>query len=223
MDQSTCSVPDCQKPAKNSGMCWGHYEFKRAASAPVCSEDGCGRPGRKRGWCGTHYSRWLRNGSVSDSDQSWIIKDYERCLTCDERVPARSESRRYCSRSCAVMFSRPTRQATAECAICGKAIDLAVRGLAGRRKYRNAATCATCRAPHLQRHVPALVERDGLDCGICGDGIDLTLTYPHPLSKSVDHVLPRSRGGADRMTNYQLSHLRCNVIKNNREGFTLRA
>lgn len=58
-----------------------------------------------------------------------------------------------------------------------------------------------------------IIARDGTDCGICGDQVDLSLTYPHPFSKSVDHVLPLSRGGAHAPENCQLAHLRCNISK----------
>jgi hypothetical protein len=47
-------------------------------------------------------------------------------------------------------------------------------------------------------------------CGICGDSIDWSLKWPHPMSMSVDHIVPLSRGGDDSESNLRASHLRCN-------------
>jgi len=35
-----------------------------------------------------------------------------------------------------------------------------------------------------------------------------------PLAASIDHILPRSRGGTDDDGNLQIAHLRCNLLKN---------
>lgn len=58
-----------------------------------------------------------------------------------------------------------------------------------------------------------IIERDGTDCAGCGDGVDLSVKWPDPFSKSVDHVVPLSRGGAHSLENCQLMHLRCNISK----------
>ncbi len=34
-----------------------------------------------------------------------------------------------------------------------------------------------------------------------------------PLAASIDHIVPRSRGGADDDGNLQIAHLRCNLLK----------
>ena len=56
-------------------------------------------------------------------------------------------------------------------------------------------------------------ERDGWICGLCGESVDSSLSWPHPQSASLDHVLPLSRGGPHSKANSQLAHLSCNVIK----------
>jgi 5-methylcytosine-specific restriction endonuclease McrA len=68
-----------------------------------------------------------------------------------------------------------------------------------------------------ERIIPADVyDRDGWLCGICGDPVDRSLSYPDPMSKSLDHIVPVSRGGAHALTNVQCSHLRCNISKSDR-------
>jgi 5-methylcytosine-specific restriction endonuclease McrA len=58
-----------------------------------------------------------------------------------------------------------------------------------------------------------LIARDGLACGICQKAVDPNLAYPDPLSRSVDHIFPISRGGPHTPANCQLAHLRCNISK----------
>lgn len=58
-----------------------------------------------------------------------------------------------------------------------------------------------------------IIERDGMNCASCQAAVDLALAWPHPMSKSVDHRLPLSRGGEHSLENTQLMHLRCNLSK----------
>jgi 5-methylcytosine-specific restriction endonuclease McrA len=60
--------------------------------------------------------------------------------------------------------------------------------------------------------------RDGWLCGICGDPIYLSIPYPQPLSKSLDHVLPVIAGGAHSFENCRASHLTCNVRRGAARG-----
>ena len=61
-----------------------------------------------------------------------------------------------------------------------------------------------------------VVDRSGWACGLCGGPVDPSLSYPDPRSASVDHIIPLSLGGADRLGNTQLSHLGCNHSKGNK-------
>lgn len=61
-----------------------------------------------------------------------------------------------------------------------------------------------------------VADRDGWTCGICSELVDRNLSYPDPLSPSLDHVIPLSRGGSHDPSNVQLSHLACNLSKGNR-------
>ena len=59
-------------------------------------------------------------------------------------------------------------------------------------------------------------ERDGGVCGICGQKIDLDFVAPHPLSLSLDHVIPLTKGGTHTYGNVQVAHYGCNSRKGNR-------
>lgn len=62
-----------------------------------------------------------------------------------------------------------------------------------------------------------IFERDGWTCQLCGDQIDPAIDSPyHPERRSIDHVLPIAKGGADTPENVQATHLGCNWRKNAR-------
>lgn len=53
-------------------------------------------------------------------------------------------------------------------------------------------------------------------CGICGRPVDKELKAPHPLSATVDHIIPIAKGGQSNLENLQLSHWICNRIKSDK-------
>lgn len=54
-------------------------------------------------------------------------------------------------------------------------------------------------------------------CGICGRPVDKRLRYPHPLSATVDHIIPLKRGGhPSDIDNLQLAHWTCNRQKSDK-------
>ncbi len=51
-------------------------------------------------------------------------------------------------------------------------------------------------------------------CGICGRPVDKSIKFPDPMSPSIDHIIPVSKGGNPvDIDNLQLSHLKCNRDK----------
>ena len=54
-------------------------------------------------------------------------------------------------------------------------------------------------------------------CGICGKPVDKTLKSPHPMSATVDHIIPLDKGGhPSDLNNLQLAHRCCNREKSNK-------
>ena len=54
-------------------------------------------------------------------------------------------------------------------------------------------------------------------CGICGKPVDKTLKSPHPMSATVDHIIPLDKGGhPSDLANLQLAHRCCNREKSNK-------
>jgi 5-methylcytosine-specific restriction endonuclease McrA len=51
-------------------------------------------------------------------------------------------------------------------------------------------------------------------CYLCGKPVDFSLKPPHPLSPSIDHVIPIDKGGSpDDIDNLRLAHRTCNRAK----------
>lgn len=61
-----------------------------------------------------------------------------------------------------------------------------------------------------------IFDRDGWICQLCMEPIRRDVAAPHPLSASIDHVLPLARGGTHQPSNVQAAHLLCNSIKSDR-------
>ena len=54
-------------------------------------------------------------------------------------------------------------------------------------------------------------------CGICGKPVDFSYKYPHPLSPTIDHIIPVAKGGhPSDMDNLQLAHRCCNREKSDK-------
>ena len=54
-------------------------------------------------------------------------------------------------------------------------------------------------------------------CGICGKPVDKTLPWRDPMAKSVDHIIPISKGGhPSDIGNLQLAHRACNREKSDK-------
>lgn len=113
---------------------------------------------------------------------------------------------------------RPT---STNCVACGIEIDLTARNKRGQLQRVVTKFCRPCKQDYNKYKMSAreLAERDGTDCGICGQLVDMTLKRSDGLQcPSVDHVIPRSRGGSHDPSNLQLAHLRCNMAKSDRVG-----
>lgn len=63
-----------------------------------------------------------------------------------------------------------------------------------------------------------VADRDGWRCHLCRKAVRRNCVWPHPLSASLDHVVPLSKGGEHAAVNLRLAHLRCNIVKGNKGG-----
>jgi HNH endonuclease len=244
----TCNVRDCGSPITNKGargLCPLHYQralrgvpvegrkcptcgasiptAMRQAGPKYCSDEckprcaveGCDSPRRKRMWCASHYGQWKRTG-VDPVPFGYKWSERTACLVCGE--PSAAQYRQFCSAACRLRRNHPTSKA---CIGCGVAIDLTARTKRGQRKKVCVKFCRRCKAEYNKYKLTAhqLAERDGTDCGICGQLVDMTLRKSESgMCASVDHILPRALGGTHDPENLQLAHLYCNQVKSDRVG-----
>lgn len=68
-------------------------------------------------------------------------------------------------------------------------------------------------SPHEHFADVEIFERDNWICQLCNRPVDPTLSWPDTESKSLDHVIPLSKGGLHTRSNTQLAHLGCNCSK----------
>ena len=152
-------------------------------------------------WCGSNIDR-PRGLKYCGSDCNrralkahlWPARPAFVCRECGVlHQPVQGEKRRaYCSEMCLVHASR--RQA--------KRSDVAAKS----RRYRQ----------QLHDKRGRLFERDNWACYLCGTQLRRDVTAPHPLSPSLDHVVPISAGGSNDLSNVRSAHFGCNVEKGDR-------
>jgi hypothetical protein len=68
-----------------------------------------------------------------------------------------------------------------------------------------------------------ILKRRKQDCAICGEPIDYSLPYLHPMEFVADHIIPVAKGGADVIENKQACHRRCNRDKSDAIDYDPRA
>lgn len=223
-----CSVDDCGDVATARGWCVFHYTRWKLTGNPVtpitktkyqagqeCSHEGCLLTARKAGLCDSHYHQLRTAGELTQLAHK---SKATTCAFCGGPSGIRAGYRRVCSPACSRMFNRhggPLPE-TFKCGICGDNFRFVVEGQ--RRKKHNTKTCVPCqRASMKHGYSPKqLAKRDGNDCKLCGDPVDMTLGHPSLMRGSVDHIIPSSLGGSNEPDNVQLAHLHCNIKKNNR-------
>lgn len=222
-----CTVASCGRPAPSRGMCPAHRMRLATtgdvqAEAPLrpvygdieCSVKECDQPRRKRTWCASHYAQWKRTGEVRPFHYKWSTSG--RCAVCGS-LATTPGLRKYCSWSCATLSSKHGGEValTFVCAHCKQELPLHGAGKNGRRLHSDTKLCTRCRQD-LRKHgmsALTLVRRDGTQCGICGTDVDLSISWPDPQCPSVDHIIPRAKGGTNDPKNLQLAHMNCNSGK----------
>lgn len=205
----------CGKPTDGRGRYCGE------ACRAQCAADGCDLLSRANGYCPTHNYQIRNFGEIRD--RRWQkTPDGTPCAFCNKPWEGTAYSLKYCSPGCASLYqrhggSRPVSQA---CERCGVEIDLTSRTKTGRIRKSSTRICSRCKAARESRGkytAAALAFLRGADeCWLCRERVDLSLRYPNPQCGSSDHVIPYARGGSNMISNLMLTHLECNVRKQDR-------
>ncbi len=205
-----CSFDSCERPQYCGSLCRGHYAQRRRGRdltpiatrggyGPVCSFAECELPSQAKGLCRRHYQQHLRGGSLAPIRTIGALVECRQCSRPFARTNGRSE---LCSTACrlAVISKR-------QCDLYRLSVTLHRRGQFGKHWRRVLLTY--------------LRERDGDKCQLCRRPIRFDLPSGikgDERGPSVDHIVPRSKGGDDDLANLRLTHWGCNRSRGNRGG-----
>lgn len=147
--------------------------------------------------------------------------NWRQCVHCSKPYTTRGRKR------CGCAYQPTSGFRTLTCIGCSASFEYRV-------STRHADYCTDCRAARVkerrrvQKHRRRAIERgaeaesidprriyerDRWRCGLCRRKVNSELSYPHPMSASIDHVLPIGCGGGHTKANVQLAHLKCNHDK----------
>lgn len=211
-----------------------HYKRPKVAGVATCSIDGCSKLVKARGWCAMHWWRWREYGTPTARLRGQVVDGKRICPRCKEDKPVEEyRGRGYCHPCMLVLWRednkrRPKKGGTVarECDNCGAMFLGDDRNhrycsrecFEGHRHRANWKHVVNRRARQRDAWVEdvsrvEIFERDNWTCGICKGRVDPTLQHPDPMSASLDHIIPISRGGEHSRANTQCAHLTCNVRK----------
>lgn len=197
-----------------------------------------GRTGPRKKYCSTRCKRKAnkRVALAAEMDARTKARQESRsqCQTCGcEFVPERRIDQVYCSPDCRPPSAEHSLSALCEREGCDRprqARDLCkphyrrearadgrekrkIWDDKGRKNYQvrlERLDGANNSDPVMLR---ALIRRGDRDCPECGEEIDLSLEYPHPMYRTIDHIIPLAKGGKHILSNCQLMHYQCNAAK----------
>lgn len=176
----------------------------------------------------THWARWYGKSSA------WPRYGIASCRWCDETFVKRSAGGSFCSGICSQRLARGVRLPQSElselvrnCARCGT-------------DYRHPRTgrmhCSDlCRdLDKDDRQVAiyhgwirpsaraAIYERDDYQCKLCGDLVDMNANPQRDdWAPTLDHIIPRSKGGTHDESNLRTTHRWCNSVRGDRDDAEL--
>ena len=128
--------------------------------------------------------------------KSIAATDLYRCTTCEQNFTApKQRHRKFCSQSCFNAYYKKRRNLIYN---------------AARRLTEAGSPIATTVVNPIE-----VFKRDGWMCWLCNQPIDRSQQWPEPLSPTIDHVIPITRGGEHTMANVRCAHAICNNKKKN--------
>lgn len=230
MEDVTCQWADCDSPSVVArGLCDRDYRRARRSGrldefkAPQRNCYVCGEAfditKHRTSCCSPHCSsRASAVRLVRNRLDSLPSRD---CGFCLEPVPTYvRRDARYCSVDCqqASWYVANADEMRA------RARRWAIENDGLRRSHRHTRRARMYAVAYESFDAWEIAERDGWACSICDEAIDRTAAYPDPLSKSLDHVIPLSKGGSHTRQNAAVAHLLCNTRKRDKiivpEGVT---
>lgn len=181
--------------------------------------------------CSTRCTEWI--GRIGTTE----LVPWRSCVVCGSpfvnqrpallcssecrMAQARSEAARYYTPTpvrryecivCQETFERAGRHGKPQTcsAACQRRLPSAIEGKANRRARRRALK-RTATVEIVYRRV--VYDRDGWTCQLCTKPLRRDVRAPHPLSATLDHIVPLASGGDHSYRNIQAAHFICNSRK----------
>lgn len=223
-----CVVPGCSLRAEKVGMCNDHYQNNRRYGTPTppghirhyCTEPGCttrahGRDALGRYLCHLHYQRaWTAARTGRDAAD---ITPHPHAGRVHVERPCSIEGCSGVHRALGLCHRHYQQERSGgpkhhACHQCGA--DFIVTGFRlycsdeclGRAARRTGGCWITPRTRL------AIYDRDGWACQICGRPIPRMPTLWIDRA-TLDHIIPRSKGGTDDPSNLRAAHHGCNSLR----------
>lgn len=156
------------------------------------------------------------------------------CPVCDATfTPEKSLAKKYCSRKCLRKATKYSKSRS--CSVDGCDLPTMTRGKCAAHSHREGRDLGIRKDqpwnPRRKRNyqvrmgrldgakngdpvmLKKLIARGDRTCPECGNEIDLTIGYPHPMYRTIDHKKPLAKGGTHTLSNCQLMHFQCNAAK----------
>lgn len=177
--------------------------------------------------------------SRSRGNDGWLVGECSECgkgmrrfpasaevMTCRVCAAQRRERWRSEGRPCSACGRITGRWTRAKCLRCDQVENSCcdvhgcerpslARGLCSSHyawQWRVAAGAANGRGTWIEpKRRLSIYERDGWQCGICGDLIDRSAGVNADLAPSLDHIVPRLLGGGHESENLRTAHRACNA------------
>lgn len=188
-----------------SGRCSGCgspvYVSRSSAAEPYCLP--CRRAGLAPSTARHGTDRRYASGCRCDtcrSGKARSMREYAARRRAAGRPIQRPGDLRECDHCSATFTARRDRRARSR--YCGIECAKLAQGWDGSPspRFRISPTLRT-----------SIYERDGWVCQLCGDPVDPDAAPRTRGYASLDHVIPRSRGGSDEASNLRLAHMGCNA------------
>lgn len=154
----------------------------------------CGGPTKRAAHSGRAFKYCSNECRVRARNKSGPTPISKACEQCGEEFETRIVNKIYCGRECRHQAEHSRR-----------------------RTERGANTHdRRCRKFHRQ-YTPidphSIFNRDEWVCKICFAPVDQDTVFPDPLSATLDHIVPLSRGGDHIASNLRTAHWGCNIAK----------
>lgn len=187
----------------------------------------------RRGYCSRACADLERRANKIQTELLRCKGIYRLCVICGESMYVYG-LKKTCSAACRVRLDaqksvesyqrrNPEKIIQKNCGHCGKQFCVTTRiGIAERARWCSK-KCAKANDNHRHRGIPkgmlgTLILRQSGRCAICKHKFKNNAD----MKPTIDHIIPRSKGGSNEETNLQAACFRCNTIKGDKLNVQLR-